>query len=71
MNRVLKPESIQQLFYIQCMLPNLKNEFQRPKKKIQEENFAHFGKYPFFQEKRSRQYFVFFDPKKVFAKAKK
>ncbi len=53
------------------MLPNLKNEFQRPKKKIQEENFAHFGKYPFFQEKRSRQYFVFFDPKKVFAKAKK
>ena len=50
---------------------NLKKIFSEAEKKSEVENFAHFEKDVFFRKTTPSQYFVFFDRKEAFAKAKK
>jgi hypothetical protein len=65
-------ESIEQLFYIQFLILNLKKLFSEAEKKNKVENFVHFEKDVFFSRKTTpAQYFVFFYRKEVSAKAKK
>ncbi len=50
---------------------NLEKLLSEAEKKNEVENFAHFEKDLFFRKMTPFEYFVFFDQKKAFAKAKK